>query len=196
MKILENIIPISYQNKLEKLFDKTDFPWFYNEKIAPSDEKYGDVNITDSPGYTHVIWNENELRSDCFYHVEPILYFLERETGKTVTDTIRIRARRTTQYPNHTLDKYNPPHVDLNIDDDYYSLVYYVDDSDGDTVIFEEKYDLDSKSNILYNGAKQKYRIPPKKGCAVLFDGKQYHSGNTPVNFTKRTIINFDIKLK
>ena len=190
MKIFKDIIPTSYQNKLENLFDRTDFPWFYNGQIAPG-TKYEDDNITDSPGFTHVIWNESKVRSDYFYHVEPILFFLEKETGKTVTDTIRIRARRTTQYPNHTLDKYNPPHVDLNIDDDYYSLVYYVDDSDCDTFIFEEQYNADNLPVTF----KPKYRIPPKKGCAVLFEGKNYHSGNTPVNFTKRTIINFDIKL-
>jgi hypothetical protein len=40
------------------------------------------------------------------------------------------------------------------------------------------------------------FRNTPKKGTGVFFDGLYYHSGNSPVDFRSRCIINFDFKIK
>ena len=96
---------------------------------------------------------------------------------------LRIRVRRTNPWPGHTLEHYNPPHIDLDTAEPYWSLVYYADDSDGDTFIFD-------------NDDKIIERVKPVKGNALLFPGKFYHSGNNPVNYDKRTIVNFDFTVK
>ena len=49
------------------------------------------------------------------------------------------------------------------------ALLYYVNDSDGDTIIYENKKTL-----------KIKKTIKPKQGRIVIFDGSYWHSGSQP----------------
>ena len=75
--------------------------------------------------------------------------------------------------------------------------MYYVDDSDGDTVLFDTEYDNEKGNTVLFTDTqKQIVRVPPKKGRGFFFKGKVFHSGNCPVNYKQRTIINFDFTIK
>ena len=51
------------------------------------------------------------------------------------------------------------PHVDM--DGEHHTAVYYVNDSDGDTIIGDEK-------------------VSPKANRVVIFDGKTLHNGHSP----------------
>ena len=93
---------------------------------------------------------------------------------------------------NHSLEKYNVPHIDVKDHLPYKTLIYYVDDSDGDTVFFKNKIEKDIS---LDTEAEEYKRVSPKKGRAIYCDGDIYHSGNCPVDFNERTIINFDFKI-
>ena len=63
-------------------------------------------------------------------------------------------------------------------------MLYYVCDSDGDTIIYNEKEKSESYTI--------KKKITPKQGRVVLFDGRFYHTDEQP-NFSKRCIINYDL---
>lgn len=65
-------------------------------------------------------------------------------------------------------------------------LLYYVDDSDGDTVLYKDKYQEDSDMTV-------DIRISPKAGRAVLFDGSIYHSFYYPNTYEKRSVININL---
>jgi hypothetical protein len=81
------------------------------------------------------------------------------------------------------------PHVDYYFP--HYTLLYYVNDSDGDTILWQEKASKDDPEaypesfNILE-------RLTPKKGRAVLFNGMHYHSSSLPKKSTERIAINFN----
>ena len=201
-KIIENIIPLSYQNHIENLINAKDFPWYFGRSINhnPNNIKYTDLNTTDAPGFGHLVVNpENgQQNSPIYSHVLPILFFFEEKIGVKVDIIKRIRIRRTIPVPGHTLEKYTPAHVDLSQSEEYKSLVYYVEDSDGDTVLFDTEYDNEKNDTVLYDNMnrKQIIRVPPKKGRAFYFKGKIFHSGNCPVNYKQRTIINFDFTIK
>lgn len=200
IKIIDDIIPIGFQNELAQELDSSNFPYYFTPTINQNykNKRYEDKNVTDAPGWTHLVFDpdKNIVSSDMFPLIKNILFYLEKKANVEIEKIIRIRIRRTTQYPGHTLEKYNPPHIDLkHYEKDYYSLVYYVDDSDGDTILFEDKY-TDDIDSVMYDKGKILKRIPPKKGRAVFFKGRIFHSGNCPVNFVKRTIINFDFTLK
>ena len=66
-------------------------------------------------------------------------------------------------------------------------MVYYVNDSDGDTVLFNEFYNTKSVSINR--------RIAPKKGRAVIFDSNRFHASSNPINTPTRFVINFTFKL-
>lgn len=71
------------------------------------------------------------------------------------------------------------PHTDMGIP--HWVILYYVNDADGDTVFF------DKNDKIIY-------RVTPKKGRAILFNGNIKHGGGIPKQYS-RCIVNFDIMI-
>ena len=80
-------------------------------------------------------------------------------------------------------EREDTPHVDIT--DDHFVMLYYVCDSDGDTIIYNEQEKSDS-----YTVQK---RITPKQGRVVLFDGSYYHTAEQPIN-NIRCVVNYDLK--
>jgi hypothetical protein len=78
------------------------------------------------------------------------------------------------------------PHVD----DHYYHLVllYYVNDSDGDTLLYKNRYNRQENNEMIIDE-----RISPKAGRAVLFTGDTYHSFFYPNKHDIRSVININI---
>ena len=95
-----------------------------------------------------------------------------------------IKGRSFLQLPiNFKGEREDTPHVDIT--DDHFVMLYYVCDSDGDTIIYNEQV----KSN---NYTIQK-RVTPKQGRVVLFDGSYYHTAEQPLN-SIRCVVNYDLK--
>jgi hypothetical protein len=84
-----------------------------------------------------------------------------------------------TQYQDNNEKNFNIPHKDL--DTEHYVFLYYVNDSDGDTIIFDDNNKIIDK-------------IKPKKGRILLFDGNLLHSSSHPILSKKRIVINIDLK--
>lgn len=83
----------------------------------------------------------------------------------------------------------NGLHVDLA--EPHYACVYYLNDSDGDTIIMEQST-IDTKPGSQGVDVKIHQRVTPKKGRIVVFDGRRYHCSSQPVS-NYRAIINFDL---
>lgn len=83
----------------------------------------------------------------------------------------------------------NGIHIDLP--EDHYACVYYVNDSDGDTILYEQtRYNTECGSqNVSLTEHK---RVTPKKGRVVIFDGARFHCSSQPKN-NYRCILNFDL---
>ena len=85
------------------------------------------------------------------------------------------------------------PHVDFY--QPHQSALYYVNDSDGDTSIFNETFDDVSLEQSLVYTAEQRFtlakRIAPKKGKMIGFPGKHYHASMHPMEASHRIAIAF-----
>ena len=81
------------------------------------------------------------------------------------------------------------PHLDRRTP--HIVFLYYVCDSDGDTIIYDYKSkhaeDVPYKEDV--NVLK---RVSPKQGRVVVFDGLHWHTAEQPTK-DKRCIINFNI---
>ena len=86
--------------------------------------------------------------------------------------------------------KVNHPHVDLFRP--HTTMLYYINDSDGDTVIYEQRHPGDNVSRHP-NALIEVERITPKKGRIVLFDGLHYHTASSPRKTRFRAVINFNL---
>jgi hypothetical protein len=67
------------------------------------------------------------------------------------------------------------------------SFLYYVNDSDGDTFLFDEfqKDTIPLNFNILE-------RISPKKGKGIFFESDRYHASSNPKHTSIRLVLNFN----
>jgi len=76
------------------------------------------------------------------------------------------------------------PHIDLDEGWEHAVVLYYVIDSDGDTIIYNERTE-----SLTYT---EKQRVSPKQGRVVIFDGRQYHTAEQPTKGT-RCIVNYNL---
>jgi hypothetical protein len=83
------------------------------------------------------------------------------------------------------------PHVDIE-NGGGWTGIYYINNSDGDTVIFNEK-----TNNPVRNQEEisVKQVIQNKKGRFVLFNQDNLHAGCPPIESDNRLLINYNIKL-
>ena len=196
IKVIDNYLPKEYVNNIEKLFLKpeinnsSEIAWFYNDYTASKDKDYIDriknnKHFFDSFQFTHIFYNMGEKNSSYFDKIVRIL-----EDTKVNWESIeRAKANLTTPLPNSKPGDITVPHQDVRPNDNYYknkkfiSIIYYVHDTDGDTVF----YDNECKKIIK--------KVSPKKGRAVIFDSLIFHSYKRPVKSDKRVVINFIVKL-
>ena len=201
--LIENLIPNSIQKEIYDLCSSNNFPWYYTSgiwgKVIDNPPKWqysamNNLNVTDSPGFTHMFFDGGQPTSNYYSLLRTVLYFLEHKLDFEIENIIRMRGRMTLQTPNHTKEKYAAPHFDFFDVPNYYTLVYYVNDSDGDTILFREKMEDLLAENVIHPNITSK--ITPKKGSGIFFSGDTYHAGNFPIDFSNRIIINYDFTIK
>jgi len=95
--------------------------------------------------------------------------------------TIRDKQRHNTIHTNRDI-----PHL---------VMLYYVNDSDGDTILYDKTlkdipFEIDYPDD--YCKLNITHRISPKKGRILFFDGSVYHSPSTPTK-SMRCIISLDL---
>ena len=75
------------------------------------------------------------------------------------------------------------PHVDLRNKYKHYILLLFLNDSDGDTIMYDLKVDGETHSQEELSTLK---RFSPKAGRAVLFNGDNFHAWEHPQNHDYR----------
>jgi hypothetical protein len=138
----------------------------------------------------HALFLEGGKRSQFFDVVFPFFYFLEEKTGIRLAAIERIKANMLLRSSAAGVgdDAYNTPHIDIP-DAGFKSLIYYVKDSDGDTVLFNET--VRDKKDLTV--AK---RVTPRKGKAVVFDSNRWHASSNPRQNQNRIVLNFIFQVK
>ena len=83
-------------------------------------------------------------------------------------------------------------HIDATIP--HLVVLYYVIDSDGDTLLTELQHQPGQAEKIDQHVESHKIitRVTPKQGRAVLFDGSIYHTAEQPRQ-NMRCVINIDV---
>lgn len=193
IQIIDNCIPVEQQNDLENHLTSLNFPWFYcdskqygNEIPEPSPyEKALEhfKGVVDTPQMIHLMYTENGDYSDIFPKLAGLIS-APTKNGESIERIIRIKANLT--WPSNTRGTTSIPHIDYQGDEDFMTAIYYVNESDGDTVIYDKRFGEDiSDMRVLQ-------KISPRKGRMVLFDGKLLHAGTNPTQYRPRILINYN----
>ena len=126
--------------------------------------------------------------------VESIIQFGAQKINAREVDVLQSRSflqlPLSEQLAGNEIDT---PHLDLGFDF-HWVFLYYVKDSDGDTVIYDKK--MTAPDDIpLFETLKEKVRITPKQGTLIIFNGLYWHTAEQPKKDV-RCIINFNLRVR
>ena len=187
-KVLENLIPETYQNILLEMYDSSVAQWAYLPNLSGIETNELDVNdknIVPSIGFTQKVYQDNiGATNNNWTFTAPLLWFLEHRTGIKVKHIDRVRANLMVPNGNNNSSTYNEPHID-NVDLDCLTMLYYLNDSDGDTRIF------DKNATQGFNDLTMIHSQPHKKGDALIFPSNQFHCSSSPIVSNRRMNLNF-----
>lgn len=184
----DEVIPKAYQDQICAETTSDRMAWFFQKE---SGRRISQVETTYS-GFSHMVFHINDASNSPMTALLLPLLFVFCDRANTPFNTLlRIRLglfpRTMIDVPHHN------PHVDFY--QPHHSALYYVDDSDGDTVIFNETYDeVSAEQSVLYT-KENKFTIAkttsPRKGRMIGFNGRHYHASMHPMKTSSRIAIAF-----
>ena len=183
--VFDDVIDIDYQNTIKEIllgdrqYKGYDFPWYLTHDVT----KPAKADSQKRPAFFHGYVDYPSELSSSFHDLFTEL--IQNSCGKLRLENVRvIQGRSFCQLPiNSEVVSVDTPHIDTK--DDHFVMLYYVCDSDGDTIIYNEK--VESENYTIQQ------RIAPKQGRVVLFDGAYYHTAEQPLN-NIRCVVNYNLE--
>jgi hypothetical protein len=188
---LDDVIPKMYQDQLEA--ETSALGWFFHKESA----RPGVGFQTHYSGFFHMAFDgasATPVSSAVNAMLVPLLFVAIEKAGLELTTLIRVRLG---MFPQTMVDvPFHNPHVDFY--EPHLVGLYYVNDSDGDTVVFEETSDQLTAEQSARHANEGRFtvahKIAPKKGRMVFFDGKQYHASMHPMQHPSRIVVTFNFR--
>ena len=189
--VIDDFIDAEYQKDIKNIlmgdyqYREKDFPWYYTEDVTGAGDP--DSQHRTALGHDYVVMDDEnnpigERISIFHYLFLPMLKNVCREMK--IKNINVLQGRSFLQFPLNLKDRtVDTPHIDLHYREHLVAL-YYVCDSDGDTIIYNEREKLGTYT------IKQK--VTPKQGRMVLFDGSLYHTAEQPLN-NVRCVVNYNL---
>jgi hypothetical protein len=194
MLVYKNFIDHSSSDKIEKTLLSNNFPWFYFSTIIEDQPKECDPYIkqnfcTTASIFRHSFIHKQDISGDGIDLVTPLLNKIESLFNREV---VFYNCNCNLIYTdNSLLGKHSYPHIDMSYHDDVYKEadcytgLYYVNDCDGETLIWSD--------NDIKNPPS--YKVMPEKNKFVYWDSKLLHSA--PAAASKiRVGVNFNFCVK
>ena len=177
-KIYDDCISSKLITDIEKTLTFYYFCWHYlpnTVTVRTSKE--------DSPQMSHVFYamlDNKEEFSNKFNIIKDLLSEVNINTDLDIENLNLWRAKANLIFPCADKQmKSSLPHVDFP--EKNTTLLYYVNQSDGDTVFF----DKDKKTIVE--------RVTPKRGRFIVFDSSKWHASCNPIKSMKRIVININM---
>jgi hypothetical protein len=180
--VIDNLIPIKEQyNYLQNIL-------YSPIKASYSDLVYDQCNlkIVNSP-YTKIL-PENQFIINLGQEKTIFLDIIEKKFSFKIKKIIRSKINWITREHISSKNGYYPPHTDSNLD--HWVLIYYVNTSDGNTLMFEETQNEIPFYSVSNQTLHIKHSIEHKMGRGVLFHGSRYHGGLPPIESSYRILVN------
>ena len=180
MEIINNFLSSDQFSKLEYSLMSPKFPWYYQDNISLPPSNNTTYNKF---GFDHLIYEEGYLIKD----IDRIMLPLLNKIMSNVEHSKLLRCRLDmTINRNNT----NPleAHVDFTIP--HITTIFYLMNSDGNTILYNEEYDGVEKTN---DDLTIHQEIEPKANRLLIFDGLTWHTGHTPCYNNRRILINTNL---
>lgn len=186
-KVIDNVISEEYQKYIQNIiFDTT---WGYQKSLSANTPVGEEENFVNVPGFSRVFYNKNGVVDGSLYAASMPMAHICCSKINFNLETIYY-GRSFFQVPLQNQCGLSNPHVDIT-NFDHLVCLYYVFDSDGDTVFFDNKSESEDRPSFINYNIIEK--VTPKQGRVVLFDGRQYHANYLPTNSKYRSVINMNL---
>lgn len=202
--IIDNVVSLDFSNLLEDIIFN-DYPLFIGNKNSTSflreNIEKSHTNLYEQFQFDSLLINQGKLSLDLdrFFSIITtplILGLTQMEMFPSHKQIARCKVNVQTKSYENVDNRYNLPHVDNQFNQNMITAIYYVNDTDGDTFIFNKKLEegkvltLEEANNLVI-----KERVSPKKGRLVIFPSSYVHAGIHPQNNMFRSVINYNYYL-
>ena len=169
--VIDNAVPeILFNRVVNSIIDNNMFVYGINKTGTQQDSYYSMSSLITGGTYHSAL-------------LETSLDFIMRKVEISYSEILRVRVGCI---PRDIKQVVNRPHVDTP--DEHKVVLLYLNESDGDTHIYKniaaevrpETFELEAK-------------ISPKPNRAIIFDGKHYHSSQTPTICQMRYAVNYNV---
>ena len=165
-----------------------EFPWYYTSDIT---DNLHEDSFQGRFGFYHPYVNTEDGIISNFHNL--FLGLIKNSCKKLKIKKVDVLQGRSfiSTPTNIPRDDVDTPHVDMVAP--HFIMLYYVCDSDGDTIIYNEKTRFDNCKPDDEMKFTIKKKVSPKQGRVVLFNGIHYHTAQQP-NHNLRCIVNYDLR--
>lgn len=171
-----DVLDREYHWKLNELFTSVEFPWYFQRQAHSQSDALSVLSV----GFTHLFVSGGKPNSDMEFVLNPLMEFLVEKFENV--EMLRVQANLLLNHGRpyigtiHT-DGFNGYELDGKT---WLSAVYYVSESDGDTVFFDER-------------GFERERQSPMPNSMIVFKGKNPHAASLPINHPSRIVINMNM---
>lgn len=192
--IKDDALPISLFNKIQDtILDHSNMAWYYTTHTAYGPDEVDKKDIYQG-SFFHLFMDNGRHNSYLSQTLETSIIFAGSNIGFNISKLNRIRGGFISVTPHPVTHN---PHVDMEANTRYTALLY-MNESDGDTVIYNETYDINCgmPSYDYYKSIKDNISVAltvsPKPNRLVVFDSNRYHASTSPIAHPNRIVINFN----
>ena len=191
IKIYDDILDTSESDHVEQFLKDPRFPWFFvgSKNSSTVHQEYSqldsDSNTRETTLLSHSFYLNGEQQSLNYKISDFILDRFLSRSGVSFKGLTRSKANLQFKSAELNRTNYTTPHVDSL--SQHTVLIYYVNDSDGNTVIFDRELGQDKTEYTIIK------EIEHKKGRFLLFDGKHYHAAKFSLLSDVRINVNYNI---
>jgi hypothetical protein len=187
IRVIDNFIPLSHQEEIKTVLLASQFPWFY---VGDVTDHTNTSSKNKSPALSSLLRNNSTTTNNYYTYFLPLAHLGASLVDYKFNDVIKCRT--FLQFPLSNVSPTDPLHIDSTID--HLVVLYYVVDSDGDTIIVDKKLGIDEQpaNDLNFEDFTILQKVTPKQGRAVIFDGRYYHTAEQPRE-NIRCVINFNV---
>jgi len=182
IEVIDNALDDPLFKSILDIIENNYFPWYLSKDIVDTNKFKNGIQTFQ---LTHTLFynskDDNNLEDNSphtnFIH-KLIVPFLAK---KKINGDI-VRSKFNLMFPNSKINKkedHNISHIDLK--EPHYSILLYMNDSDGDTIFFKD------------NGKIELKRITPKSNRMVISD-ELYHTSTNPIKSDFRIVLNIVVR--
>ena len=190
--VIDNILPAHLERDVYDTLMGNHMPWYYNESTSGRSSVYGaePEHTVETFQFTHNFIVESKVTSSLSNLAWSTLAVLTSKFDLDMSNAQRVKANLMTSLPGYKQENFNPIHADCHDLGKWKSILYYVNDCDGDTTFFEEQYPQPRQD------LTKMFTSTPRRNTAVCFPSQMFHCGANPIINNKRVVINYVIEVR